>query len=138
MPTSPISSNFSICPVTGYLEPRNGEGILPKHKTAFLKHYRKSCDKTAAITVLGFRYTDLEWHFANDKQFAQDFRETQLAMKHELESITFEQASKPSGHNSRQVWLATFFPEEYGKKAGGSKLTEPKSRLDGLLDDLEG
>lgn len=135
MENQSIPENYKICSVTGYLESQDGTGIQPKHKTGFLKYFKKSGDKTKAIETQGFRYTDLEWHLQNDPTFKRDFRETLLSMKHELESIQYENAFKASGHRDRQTWLETNFPEEYGKKAL-PKGQKQKSRLDTLLDDL--
>ena len=134
MENQELPAGHRIDKVTGYLESIDGTGIQPRHKTAFLKSFRKSGDKTLAITHQGYRYLDLEWHFQNDAVFATDFKETLLAMKHEIESIQFENASKPSGHRDRQIWLETNFPAEYGKKVA-PKGERSKSRLDVLLDE---
>lgn len=134
MENQEVPAGYKIDGVTGYLESIDGTGIQPKHKTAFLKAFRKSGDKTLAITHQGFRYLELDWHFHNDAAFKLDFKETLLAMKHEIESIQFENAAKPSGHRDRQIWLETNFPEEYGKKTA-PKGERSKSRLDTLLED---
>lgn len=130
-----VPEGYRLCSATGYLESLDGTGVSVKAKTAFLKHFKKSGDKTKAIELQGFRFTDLEWHLVNDQTFKRDYRETLLAMKHELESIQYENAFKASGHRDRQLWLETNFPEEYGKKAL-PKGQKQKSKLDTLLDDL--
>lgn len=135
MENQSVPNGYKICEVTGYLEPIENKGILPRHKTAFLKFFKKSGDKTKAIESQGYRFTDLEWHLQNDTTFKRDYRETLLAMKHELESIQYEHALKASGHRDRQTWLETNFPEDYGKKAL-PKGQKQKSRLDGLLEEL--
>lgn len=135
MENQSVPEGYRLCQATKYLEPTDGTGILPKHKSAFLKHFKKSGDKTKAIETQGFRFTDLEWHLANDAVFKQDYRETLLAMKHELESIQYENAFKASGHRDRQLWLETNFPEEYGKKAL-PKGQKSKSKLDSLLEEI--
>lgn len=135
MENQQLTENHRICPVTGYLESLDGKGIQPKHLTAFLKAFKKSGDKTKAIEFQGFRFTELEWHLTNDTAFKNDYRETLLAMKHELEGLMYENAFKSSGHRERQSWLETNFPDEYGKKAL-PKGQKNKSKLDTLLDDL--
>jgi hypothetical protein len=130
-----VPAGYHLCSVTGFLESNDGTGIQPKHKTAFLKHFKKSGDKTKAIETQGYRYMDLEWHLQNDTTFKREYRETLLAMKHELESIQFEHAMKANGHRDRQLWLETNFPEDYGKKSL-PKGQKNKSKLDTLLDDL--
>lgn len=132
-----IPNGYQIDPATNFLESLDGKGINPRHKTAFLKHYKKSGDKTRAIEAQGFTFTDLEWHLQNDTTFKREFRETLLSMRHELESILFQNASKPTGYRDRQIWLETNFPEDYGKK-GPPKGQKNKSKLDTLLDDLGG
>lgn len=135
MENSTVPENFEVCGVTGYLQQKGGHGIQPKHKTAFLKAFKKSGDKTKAIEFQGFRFTDLEWHLTNDTVFKNDYRETLLAMKHELEGLMYENAFKATGHRERQAWLETNFPDEYGRKAV-PKGAKSKSRLDTLLEDL--
>ena len=130
-----IPDGYRVCQVTSYLEPLDGTGLLPKHKTGFLKNFRKSGDKTKAIETQGFRFTDLEWHLQNDTTFKRDYREVLLSMKHELESFQYQNAFKANGHRDRQLWLETNFPDEYGKKAL-PKGQKSKSKLDGLLEDL--
>ncbi len=135
MANSEIPAGYKICDATGYLESLDGTGIQPKHLTAFLKHFRKSGDKTKAVETQGFRFADIEWHFQNDTTFKRDYREVLLSMKHELESILYGNAFKASGYRERQLWLETNFPEDYGKKAL-PKGQKQKSRLDTLLEDL--
>lgn len=135
MENQAVPENYKICDATGYLESLDGTGIQPKHKSAFLKAFKKSGDKTKAIEFQGFTFTDLEWHLTNDAVFKKSYREVLLAMKHELEGLMYENAFKASGHRERQAWLETNFPEEYGKKAL-PKGQKQKSRLDTLLDDL--
>lgn len=130
-----IPDGFKLCEVTGYLESLTNTGIQPKHKTAFLKAFKKSGDKTKAIEYQGFTFTDLEWHLQNDAVFKRHYRDTLLAMKHELEGLMYENAFKSSGHRERRTWLETNFPEDYGKKAV-PKGQKQKSKLDILLDDL--
>lgn len=135
MENQSVPEGYRIDTITGYLESLDGTGIQPKHKSGFLKFFKKSGDKTKAIDAQGFRFTDLEWHLQNDTTFKRDYRECLLSMKHELESIQYENAFKASGYRDRQIWLETNFPEEYGKKAQ-LKGQKQKSRLDTLLDDL--
>lgn len=135
MENTTIPDNFRICTITGYLESLDGTGVTVKAKTAFLKHFKKSGDKTKAIETQGYRFTDLEWHLQNDTTFKRDYRETLLAMKHELESMMYENAFKTSGHRDRQKWLEVNFPEEYGKITL-PKGQKQKSKLDGLFDDI--
>lgn len=135
MDNQQVPEGYRIDPVTGYLESIDGTGIQPKHKTAFLKAFKKSGDKTLAITHQGFRFLELDWHFKNDAAFNLDFKETLLAMKHAIEATQFENASKPSGHRDRAIWLETNFPEEYGKKPN-HKGQRSKSKLDGLLGEI--
>lgn len=135
MENQPVPENFKICPTTGFLESVDGTGIQPKHKTAFLKNFKKSGDKTKAIEAQGFTFGELEWHLTNDATFKTNYRETLLAMKHELEGLMYENAFKASGHRERLAWLETNFPEDYGKKAL-PKGQKQKSKLDTLLDDL--
>lgn len=135
MENQAIPEGYRIDEVTGYLESLTNTGIQPKHKSGFLKAFKKSGDKTKSIEYQGFRFTELEWHLQNDAIFKRDYREVLLAMKHELESIQFEHAMKANGHRDRQTWLETNFPEEYGKKAL-PKGQKSKSKLDILLDDL--
>jgi hypothetical protein len=130
-----VPDGFRLCTVTGYLESLDGTGVTVKAKSGFLKHFKKSGDKTKAIETHGFRFTDLEWHLQNDLAFKRDYRETLLAMKHELESLMYEHAFKASGHRDRQKWLETNFPEEYGKQPI-PKGQKQKSKLDGLLDEI--
>lgn len=135
MENTTIPEGFRVCTITGYLESLDGTGVTVKAKSAFLKHFKKSGDKTKAIETQGFRFTDLEWHLQNDANFKRDYRETLLAMKHELESMMYESAFKASGHRDRQKWLEVNFPDEYGKvvKPKGQK---NKSKLDGLLEEF--
>lgn len=131
----PIPPDYQICPVTGYLEKTDGTGIQPKHLTAFLKHFRKSGDKTAAITFQGFRYSQLDWFFQHDAAFKADFKETLYAMKHGIEGLMFEQSQKPSGLRDRQKWLEINFPDEYGTKRI-EKNKGRKNQIESLLSDL--
>jgi hypothetical protein len=135
MANDDLTKNFKKDSVTGYLEPLSGEGILPRHKTAFLKNFKKTGDKTKAIESQGFRFSDIAWHIENDPQFKADLRDTFLSMKHELEGMMFESAFKASGHRERQLWLETNFPEEYGKRAA-PKGQKEKSKIDTLLENL--
>lgn len=130
-----IPEGYRTDTVTGYLESIDGTGIQPKHKTAFLKNFKKSGDKTKAIEFQGFTFTDLEWHLQNDAVFKKSYREVLLAMKHELEGLMYENAFKSNGHRERQMWLETNFPEDYGKKVL-PKGQKNKSKLETLLDDL--
>ena len=41
-----IPAGYKLCEATGYLESLDGQGIQPKHKSAFLKAFKKSGDKT--------------------------------------------------------------------------------------------
>lgn len=127
--------NFKKDSVTGYLERTDGTGILPRHKTAFLKNFKKSGDKTKAIEAQGFKFSELAWHLENDEQFKADLHDVFLSMKHELEGMMFESAFKASGHRERQLWLETNFPAEYGKKAAPKGVKE-KSKIDTLLENL--
>lgn len=130
-----VPQGYKVCEVTGYLESLDGKGISPRIKTAFLKSFKKTGDKTRSIESQGFRYSELEWHLQNDHRFQYDLKETLLAMKHEIEGVMFTQALENRGDASRREWLQVNFPEEYVKKAL-PKGQKQKSRLDGLLDDL--
>ena len=132
---TPIPAGFQKDSVTGYLERTDGTDITPKHKSAFLKLFKKCGDRTRSIESQGFTYTELEWHLNNDPIFKSDFRKTLLAMKHELEGIMYESAFKSNGHRERQSWLETHFPEEYGKKVA-PKGPKSKSKIDTLLENL--
>lgn len=131
-----IPAEYKKCDVTGYLERLDGKGISPRIKTAFLKSFKKTGDKTRSIESQGYRYSELEWHLQHDAQFAQDLKETLVAMKHEIEGVMFTQALENRGDASRKEWLQVNFPDEYIKKTGLPKGQKQKSRLDGLLDDL--
>ena len=142
-----LPDGYVIDSVTGYLEPIKSESddaprqITAFHKTAFLKHFRISGNRTAAITKQGFRYPELEWHLKNDAQFKADFAETLLAMRHEIEEGLFRGTMKGVNLQAQQRWLEVHFPEDYARgpaavKAKG-KGVAGKSRLDTILEDLE-
>lgn len=123
-------------PVTGYIVNADGTGIQSRHKTGFLKHFRKSGDKTRAADSQGFRYVLFEEQLKTDKQFKSDYEDTLLAMKHELEGLMFEQASGKSGQKDRLLWLQKNFPGEYNTNKGG-KSERSKSRVENLLEELK-
>ncbi len=130
-----LAKNFKKDSVTGYLESIDGTGIQPRHKTAFLKNFKKSGDKTRAIEAQGYTWAELEWHLENDAKFKADLKATFVAMRHEIEGMMFEAAFKATGHRERQLWLETNFPEDYGKKAIPKGVKE-KSKIDTLLENL--
>jgi len=121
---------------TGYLVNEDGTGIQSKHKSGFLKAFRKTGDKTRAADAQGFRYVEFEWHLNNDPKFQSDYKDTMLAMKHEIEGPMFEKALTANGQKEREKWLAVNYPGEYGVKTAG-KGERSKSRVENLLEQLK-
>lgn len=117
--------------VTGYLEPSNANKVKIWEKTAFLKDFRQTGDITACANKLGYKGSEFLWLIKHDTQFALDFQETKLDMKHELEGLMYQRGLTNNGHKERLAWLEAQFPEEYGKKK-----PEPKKKTNPVLDNL--
>lgn len=121
--------------VTGYLVPEDGTGIQSKHKSGFLKAFLKSGDKSRAADSQGFTYSEFETQLELDSKFKDDYRETLLRMKHELEGMLYQNAFSKSGQKDRLLWLQQHYPEEYATKA--AKGERSKSRVQTLIDGLK-
>jgi len=131
------SEEFVRDEVTGYLVGKDGQGIQARHKTAFLKAFKRSGNQTTAIESLGFTYAELEPHFKLDAKFAVDFKAALAAMKHAIEAEIFQNAFKPTGNRDRQMWLEMNFPEQYGRKSVKDDKKRGPSSIDELLERMD-
>lgn len=119
--------------VTGFLE---GE-FTPKHKTAFLKAFKKHGNQTKAANDLGIRFRLVKQALETDKEFKESFEETLLEMRHALEGALYQAGL---GGRSKEAiqWLQAHFREDYGayKKAKPNKSSkdEDLERLYAGLD----